>query len=327
MADVHTDDPLVTRDEITAARRRIDGRVLRTPLVPLGDSGVVVKAESLQRTGAFKLRGALNAMLQLDDQQRARGVVAHSSGNHAVAVACAGRMLGIPTVVVMPDDAPRVKADAARSFGAEIVVVGPASSERAARAREIAADRGLAPVEPYDSRDVVAATGTIALEILEDLPGAREIYVPVSGGGLIAGIARAAHLIDPTVRVVGVEPEVAADALASLRAGQQVTLPADQMARTSADGLRVQRVGDIPWRHLQRHVDEIVTVSEAEITATIGRLATQARLVAEPSGATAVAAALAAVQDRGPGHPVVALLSGGNIEPITLRDVVDALRP
>lgn len=317
--------PLVTLDQVRAAHELIRDRVLRTPLVAMSAAGVWLKAESLQSSGSFKLRGALHSILLLAEAERRRGVVAHSSGNHAVAVAMAGRLLDVPVTVVVPDDAPTVKVERTRAAGAEVVVVGPASAERAARAAELARERGLAPVEPYDSDAVIAATGTISVEILEDLAissGSEplELYVPVSGGGLIAGVAAAAKALDPTVRVIGVEPEIAADALASRRAGHQVSLPAEQMAATMADGLRVQRVGDRPWPHLQAFVDEIVTVSEEEIAAAVAAVADQARLVAEPSGAVPVAAALAgrASLARQPDRRV-AVLTGGNVDPAFYR--------
>lgn len=296
---------------------------MRTPIVPVGPHGVRVKAESLQVTGAFKIRGAINAVLQLTDDERRRGIVAHSSGNHAVAVACAGALFGLPTTVVMPHDAPQVKQAGVRSFGAEMVLVGSASDERVAAARQIVHEKGSVLVEPYDSRSVVAATATITVEILADHALTREIYVPISGGGLAAGVARAAALLDPEVRVIGVEPELAADALASRRAGHQVALPAADMARTAADGLRVQRVGDIPWPYIEAFVDEIVTVSEAEIREAMRVVAGRARLVSEPSGAVPVAAALVGRGGRGvPGAQRVAILSGGNVDPAFLADVL-----
>lgn len=320
---------LVDLDEIRAARARIAPWVVRTPLVGMTGSGVVLKAESLQPSGSFKLRGAFNSLLLLDDAQRARGVVAHSSGNHAVAVAMAGAALGVPATVVMPADAPAVKRHATEAAGAEVVVVGPASSERAERAAALAAERGLALVEPYDSDAVLAATATIALEVLEDLPGAGdeppELYVPISGGGLAGGVAAGAKLTDRRVRVVGVEPEVAADALASRRAGERVALPADQMARTIADGLRVQQVGERPWPHLEAFVDDIVTVTEDEIRAAMRAVAVEARLVAEPSGAVPVAAAMAGhgSDGRSPGRRV-AVLTGGNVDLPFLAEVLAA---
>jgi threonine dehydratase len=313
------DQELVGLAEIRAAAERIHGRVTRTPIVPMPSAGVLLKAESLQPSGAFKLRGAFNTLLQLTDAERARGVVAHSSGNHAVAVAMAAGALGIPATIVMPADAPQVKLAWTRALGARVEVVGPASSERSARAAALAESGGLAMIDPYDSRTVIAATGTISLEILEDLAGSSEpieLYVPVSGGGLIAGVATAAKSLDPTCRVIGVEPELAADALASRRAGERTRLPAEDMARTLADGLRVQVVGALPWPHIETYVDEFVTVSEAEILAAMARIAFEARLVAEPSGAVPVAAALAG--RGGSGHARarrVAILSGGNVDP------------
>jgi threonine dehydratase len=320
---------LVTLGEIRAAAARLRGHVLRTPLVPLYGTDVLLKAENLQPSGAFKLRGAFNTLLQLPAAARARGVVAHSSGNHAIAVAMAAAALGIPATIVMPVDAPAVKLMRTRALGARVEVVGPASSERAARALELHETEGLAMVEPYDSPTVIAATGTLSLEILEDLAGADaagtpiELYAPVSGGGLIAGAAAAVKLLDPAVRVIGVEPELAADALASRRAGARTALPAEDMARTLADGLRVQMIGALPWPHIEAYVDEIVTVSEAEILTTMRCIALEARLVAEPSGAVAVAAALAG--RGGSGRTAarrVAVLSGGNVDPELLLRVL-----
>jgi threonine dehydratase len=321
------DDP-VDLAEIRAAHDRIRSYVLCTPLVEVGPGGVLVKAESLQVTGAFKLRGALNAVLQLSAEQRRNGIVAHSSGNHAVAVACAGALLDVPTTVVMPRDAPMVKQQGARSFGAKVVLVGSASDERIAAARQIVHERGSTMVEPYDNRTVVAATATITVEILAERPDIREIYVPISGGGLAAGVALGAALIDPDVRIIGVEPELAADALASRLAGRQVSLPAADMARTAADGLRVQRVGDVPWPYIEAYVDDIVTVTEVEISEAMCDVAARARLVCEPSGAVPVAAARAGRGGSGaPAGQRVAILSGGNVDPGALVDVLSSQGP
>jgi threo-3-hydroxy-L-aspartate ammonia-lyase len=312
---------LVRLEDVRAAHARIAPYVMRSPLVPMTPSGVWLKAESLQPTGAFKLRGAFNCMLQLSADQRACGVVAHSSGNHAIAVAHAGAVLGIRTVIVMPHDAPVVKIDRTRALGAEVVLVGGASSERVARADELVSEHGYRLIEPYNSLDVMAATGTITVELLEQAAdqGVRvaEIYVPISGGGLAGGVAVAAKRLDASIRVVGVEPEVAADALASRRAGHVVTLPPDQMALTIADGLRVQQVGSLTWPHIEAFVDDIVTVSEDEIRSAMRRIALESRLVAEPSGATPVAAALAG--RNGAAEPVptdrrMAILCGGNVD-------------
>lgn len=322
---------LVSLDEVREAHRRIEPFVARTPLVPLAgaqpDGGLLLKAESLQPSGAFKLRGAFNTLLGLGVDERDRGVVAHSSGNHAVAVAHAGSVLGVRTVVVMPHDAPRSKLERTRSLGAEVVLVGSGSNERVAKADELAAEHGLSLVEPYNSTAIIAATGTISIELIEDHPdgpgGVAEIYVPVSGGGLAAGVAAAAKQLDPGIRVVGVEPEVAADARASWEAGHVVELSAEQMARTAADGLRVQKVGSIPWPHLREFLDDVVTVSEAEIRAAMRAVATRARLVAEPSGATSVAAAM--VGRGGGGEPPqrrVAVVTGGNVDLAVLAEVL-----
>jgi threo-3-hydroxy-L-aspartate ammonia-lyase len=322
---------LVSLDEVRDAHRRIQPHVVRTPLVPLGaaspGSGLLLKAENLQPSGAFKLRGAFNTLLQMSDDEQRRGVVAHSSGNHAVAVAYAGAVLGISTVIVMPHDAPTSKLERTRTLGAEVVLVGSGSNERVAKADELVASKGYRLVEPYNSPLIIAATGTIAIETIEDHPdgsgGVAEIYVPVSGGGLAAGVAAAAKQLDPGVRVVGVEPEVAADAFASWQAGRIVELPAEQMARTAADGLRVQKVGSLTWPHLQAFVDEIVTVTEAEIRHAVRTVAVDARLVAEPSGATSVAAALEGRGGTGaPPQRRVAVLTGGNIDLSVLTEAL-----
>lgn len=279
-----------------------------------------LKPESLQVTGAFKLRGAFNKLLSLTDAERARGVVAHSSGNHAQAVAYAARSLGIPAVVVMPQGAPRIKIDLTRSYGAEVVLVGNASEERARKSAELARERGLTPVPPYDDLNVIAGAGTIGLEILADLPQVGTVLVPVSGGGLISGVAAAIKRQNPAVQVIGVEPEAAADARASLRAGQRVTFSAEQVAQTLADGLRVQQVGELTWPHIQAFVDDILTVSEDEIREAVRDTTLKAHLTTEPSGAVTIAAAQRELGNlKG---PVVAVLSGGNIDPALLRDIL-----
>lgn len=279
-----------------------------------------MKPESLQVTGAFKLRGAFNKLLSLTDAERARGVVAHSSGNHAQAVAYAARSLGIPAVVVMPRGAPSIKIELTQSYGAEVVLVGNASEERARKSAELARERGLTPVPPYDDLNVIAGAGTIGLEILADLPQVGTVLVPVSGGGLISGVAAAIKRQNPAVQVIGVEPEAAADARASLRAGQRVTFSAEQVAQTLADGLRVQQVGELTWPHIQAFVDDILTVSEDEIREAVRDTTLKAHLTTEPSGAVTIAAAQRELGNlKG---PVVAVLSGGNIDPALLRDIL-----
>jgi threonine dehydratase len=317
---------MIGLDDIAAARGRLRGVALRTPLVPCpgGTTNRVLyfKPESLQPTGAFKLRGAYNRISVLSEEERARGVVAHSSGNHAQAVAYAARALNTRAVIVMPRGAPRVKLDATAALGAEIVLVGPDSAERSRRAEELAAEHGYVPVPPYDDEVLMAGQGTIGAEILEDLPEVESVLVPVSGGGLIGGISAAIKLSRPEVRVIGVEPELAADARASLESGELVEFAADQVSRTVADGLRVQRLGDAPFEHVRAFVDDIVTVTEEEILEAMRRLALRVRLVAEPSGAVTFAAHLFHGEELPPSRVTVAVLSGGNVEPKLLAEVL-----
>jgi threonine dehydratase len=304
---------------------------LRTPLVPCPggtrDRTLYFKPENLQPTGAFKLRGAYNKISALSDEERARGVVAHSSGNHAQAVAYAARALGMRAVIVMPWGAPRVKLDATAALGAEVVLVGPDSAERSRRAEELAAEHGYVPVPPYDDEVLMAGQGTVGAEILEDLPDVETVLVPVSGGGLIGGISAAVKLSRPGVRVIGVEPELAADARASLRSGTLVEFPADRVSRTVADGLRVQRLGDAPFEHVRAFVDDIVTVTEEEILDAMRRLALRVRLVAEPSGAVTFAAHLFHGEELPSSRLAVAVISGGNVEPDLLAKVLSGSQP
>lgn len=321
-------ESLVTIEDISAAAERISGRVVRTPLVPFAcsdhDRQLWLKPESLQPTGAFKLRGAFNAILQRLDDARASGVVTHSSGNHARAVAWVARELGIRAVIVMPDAAPAVKVDGVRGLGAEVVIVTPA--ERDVRALELAERHGHVLIPPYDDADVVAGQGTVGLEIAADRPDVATVLVPVSGGGLIAGVATAIKARSPRTRVVGVEPELAGDAAESLRRGERISWTTEQTYRTIADGLRTTSVGEIPWQQIRRYVDDIVTVSEEEIRDAVRRLAVDARLVAEPSGAVPVAAHLHHAEELHLRGPVVAVVSGGNIAPEVLAQLLAANR-
>jgi threonine dehydratase len=302
---------LLSLKEIEAAAVRIAPYVNRTPLVAMTPTGLKLKAESLHPIGAFKLRGAFNALLSLSPAERARGVVAHSSGNHAQAVAYAGNRLGVAAVVVMPGSAPRVKLESTRSWGAEIVLVDLAGKERVTTCAELARSRGLSIIEPFDSLAIMAGTGTIGLEILAQYEGVRHIFVPVSGGGLIGGLSAAVALSNPNVHVIGVEPELAADARDSFRAGRILRVEPELTQRTIADGLRVPQVGDKPFAHIRAFVRDIVTVSEAEIRDGMRRIAREARLIAEPSGAVAIAGALKSGLDP---STTVAVLSGGNVD-------------
>ena len=317
---------MITLDDVRLAQRRVGGVALRTPLIPCprGDEDRVLffKAENLQPTGAFKLRGAYNKISSLSPEERRRGVVAHSSGNHAQAVAYAAGALGVRAVIVMPRGAPQVKTDATAAFGAEILFVGDDSAERVLRTEELAAEHGYVPVPPYDDETLIAGQGTVGLEILEDLPDVEAVLVPVSGGGLISGVAAALKSNRPKVRVIGVEPALAADARASLRSGELIELPAEQVGRTIADGLRVRKLGDAPFEHVRAFVDDIVAVSEEEIIEAMRRLVLRVRLVAEPSGAVPFAAYLFHRDELPDSRLNVAVVSGGNVEPHLLASVL-----
>ena len=310
---------------------------MRTPLVPFPGTNVLVKPESLQPTGAFKLRGAYATISALSPEDRQRGVVAHSSGNHGYAVAYAAARLGVKAVIVVPENAPPVKTDAIAACGAELVRVEPTMAARLAASAEIARSRGYAEIPPFEDPRVIAGQGTIGLEIAEDFAVRAEapaaVLVPVSGGGLISGIAVAIRALLPGTQVIGVEPELAADARDSLRRGTPVAWPAADVARTAADALRVEKVGDLTFAHIRELVSDIVTVTEEEMLTAIRRLALEARLVAEPGGAVAVAAALARQEHASVtsttsaggtagDRPVVAILSGGNVAPGLLASVL-----
>jgi threonine dehydratase len=302
---------------------------VRTPLVPFPgvDPLLLVKPESLQPTGAFKLRGAYAAISGLPADVRARGVVAHSSGNHAQAVAYAAAVLGVPATVVVPDNAPPVKLDPVRRLGARIVITRPSLPARVAATEELVRRHGYALIPPFDDRAVIAGQGTVGLEIAADCPDAGLVVVPVGGGGLISGIAAAVRALCPGARVIGVEPELAADARDSLRSGQRVAWPAQDTQRTIADALRVEQIGALPLQHMLSQVDDIVTVTEDEIREAVRRIAAQAHLVAEPGGAVAVAACLLREHDLPPARPRVAVLSGGNIDPALLAGILGGGRP
>ncbi|MEU9133581.1 threonine/serine dehydratase [Kitasatospora sp. NPDC048540] len=317
--------PLVGLEELRAAQQRIAGVAVRTPLLPCpwaaeGTRALWLKPESLQPTGAFKIRGAYNRLAALSEAERARGVVAQSSGNHAQAVAYAARILGIKAVIVMPDTSPAVKVDNTRSFGAEVVLVPP--GERDTLPAELVERHGYVWVPPYDDPYIIAGQGTVGLEIAEDAPDELDtVLVPVSGGGLISGTAAALKLACPGVRVIGVEPELAADAQQSLRTGRHAVWPVADTYRTLADGLRTPSVGVLPFEHLQAYVDDIVTVTEDEIRATVALLARRGRLVAEPSGAVAPAAYFHRAGEL-EGRVFAAVVSGGNLDPALLSELL-----
>jgi threonine dehydratase len=320
---------MVTLKDIQDARALLRGIAVRTPLVDcrLPHDGEVifkVKPENLQPIGSFKLRGAYNKISSLTPEQRRRGVVAHSSGNHAQGVAYAARALGVKATIVMPRTAPKVKLEATRQLGAEIVLVGPASEERIRKAEELEQELGFVPVPPYNDEKIIAGQGSIGLEILEDCPQVAAVLVPIGGGGLISGIAAAIKESRPDVRIVGVEPEFAADAQASLRTGKIQSVTGEEALRTLADGLRSQSIGPLNFEHIRKYVDAILTVSEDEIKRAMRHLLFSARLLAEPSGAVTTAAAMFHAGEIGASGTTVAVVTGGNVEPQLFADVLMA---
>jgi threonine dehydratase len=318
---------MVTLDDIRAAQTLLNGIAVRTPLLEWTATSdrrkLYLKLENLQPIGAFKLRGAYNKVASLTDEERRRGVISYSSGNHAQGVAYAARALGVKAIIVMPGNAPKNKLEATAALGAEIVTVGPSSEERRLRAEELAAEHGYAIVPPYNDEKIIAGQGTVGLEILEDLPNVETVLVPVGGGGLISGVSAAIKLSNPKVKVIGVEPELAADAQASLRAGRIVSFPAAQVSQTLADGLRTQSIGAINFEHIRAYVDDIVSVTESEIREAMRSLSTNARTVAEPSGAVAPAAFLFHAGPLPKTNINVAVISGGNIDPKLLAELCD----
>ncbi|GAA4692214.1 threonine ammonia-lyase [Phytohabitans rumicis] len=306
---------LISIEDVRAAARSIAGVTLRTPLLPCRwDDQLLLKPESLQPVGSFKLRGATNAVARLSAEQRARGVITHSSGNHGQALAYAARKAGAPCTVVIPDVAPTVKIEQVRALGAEVVLVPPA--DRLTVAQQRAAEGGLTLIPPYDHRDVIAGQGTAGLEIVEDLPDVDVVLVPVGGGGLASGVATAVTALSERAVVIGVEPELAADAQESLAAGRLVTWPEERSYRTIADGVRVN-LSELTLAHLRARLDRVVTVSEDEIRAAMARIVRESRLVVEPSGAVAAAARLFHREEL-PAGRTVAVISGGNVDPALL---------
>jgi threonine dehydratase len=320
---------LITLDELRAAQERLRGVAFHTPLVRMEAPETAarqlwIKAEGLQPIGSFKLRGAYNKVASLSAEKRARGVITYSSGNHGQGVAYAARALCTKAVVVMPANAPETKKRATAALGAELVFVGPASFERREKAEELAAAFGYVVIPPYDDPAIISGQGTCGLEILEDLPDVEVVLVPVGGGGLLSGVAAAIKSTRPEVKIIGVEPELASDAAQSFKSGSLVVMTGEQTARTLADGLRTQSVGVLNFEHIKAYVDDIVTVSEAQIEEGMRRTVFGARLVPEPSGAVAVAAALFCNSGLPPAHKVVAVMSGGNVEPAALVSILQA---
>ena len=323
---------LVGLVEIWAAAARIKGIAARTPLVKapfpgLSDRGqpreIWLKAESLQPIGAFKIRGAANKILQLTREEIARGVITYSSGNHAQGVAYAAREVGANAVIVMPSNAPAIKRAATLALGAEVVDVGLASSERQSMADKLVREHGYVVIPPYDDEQIIAGQGTCGLEIVEDMPDVDLVVCPISGGGLLGGISTAVKRLRPQARVIGVEPELAADANESFRKGEVVTWAAELTSRTLADGLRTQSVGERNFAQIRAFVDGMLTVTEEEIREAMRAIVAATRLVPEPSGAVAAAALLFHGRELPEYRKAVAVLSGGNVDPVLLGGILE----
>ena len=310
---------LVTLADIESAAARIRPAARVTPMLevpwPLANGGgrLLLKCENLQPMGAFKIRGAYNMLAQLPRDTLMRGVITYSSGNHGQAVALAAQQLGAPAVIVMPTTAPNVKVEGARAYGAEVTFAGTTSLDRKQRAEELARERNLTIVPPFDHAMIIAGQGTVGLEILDQCPDVGTVLVEVGGGGLSSGVSAAIKQRAPHVRVVGVEPEGAPKMKRSLEAGQVVTL---DKTGSIADGLLTIRPGDLTFEHVRAFIDEVVTVPDDEMVRAIAWLFRHARLVVEPSGSVTVAALMRKLGNvdsaRG---PVVAIVSGGNVEP------------
>jgi len=317
--------PTPSLESIQSARARIAGRLHLTPVLSsrtiagrAGTTDFLLKCESLQKTGSFKVRGALNAVAQLSDAARARGVVTVSAGNHAQALAWAAAASGVRCTVVMPAKASESKATAAAGYGAEVIRHGTAA-EAFAKADELASEQGFTMVHPFDDPQIQAGTGTIGLEILEQVPDVDLVVVPIGGGGLIAGIAAAIRAANPRVRVVGVEPEGAAAMRASLDAGHPVRLSS---INTIADGLAAPFAGELTYPAVRDLVDDVVLVNDREIGEAMSLILTRCKLLAEPAGAAATAALLAHKVLQAQGKRVVAILSGGNVDIDRVKELV-----
>ena len=315
----------LTIDAVHAAARRLLGRIHRTPVVvsqsfdDASGYSVFFKCEGLQRAGAFKIRGALNKLLTLSPEERARGVVAYSSGNHAQGVALAARMTGTTAVICMPKDAPPLKLEATRHYGAEVVFYDRLRDDRAAAAQRIVEETGRVLVPPYDDYEIMAGQGTAALELFREVPSLDALVTPVGGGGLMAGCSTVARSLFPGIAVFGVEADTANDVYLSLRKGERVTIPPPP---TIADGIRVTSPGALTFPILQKNLTDVCLVTDPEIIATVRFLALRGRLVVEPTGAVGAAAVLHGRLPLGRGARVGVVLSGGNIDPTLLSEIL-----
>ena len=310
----------VTYADVAAAAKRIEGAAHRTPVLTsatadeLTGAKIFFKPENLQRMGAFKFRGAYNAIAKLDADARKRGVLAFSSGNHAQAMALAGRLLGVAATIVMPSDAPAIKLAATRGYGAEVINYDRMTEDREALAKKIAAERRLTLIPPYDHVDVIAGQGTAAKELIEDAGPLDYLFVCVGGGGLISGCALAADELSPGCKVIGVEPEAGNDVQQSFRTGKIVTIPVPQ---TIADGAQTTRAGQLTFPIIRALVSDILTVSDAQLIAAMKFFVARMKIVVEPTGCLAAAAVFSKQRDL-TGKRVGVILSGGNVDPAAL---------
>lgn len=310
-------------EQFQAAKKRVDEVIIPTPLIYSEafsrecTNEVYIKPENLQRTGAFKLRGAYNKIVKMDDEAKKKGLIASSAGNHAQGVAYAAKHLGVQATIVMPEHTPLIKVEATKSHGANVVLAGEVYDDSYNKACELQKEHGYTFVHPFDDEDVIEGQGTIALEILEELPDADIILVPVGGGGLISGIACAAKQINPNIKVIGVEPEGAASALAAINEDHVVTL---KDAMTIADGTAVKRIGEKTFNYIKEYVDGIITVSDYELVDAFLILVEKHKLVAENSGILSLAA-LKKLNEKN--KKVVSLISGGNIDVMAISSMIN----
>jgi len=317
----------LTLDDVHAAARRLLGRVVRTPVITSqawdDASGyrVFFKCENLQRAGSFKIRGALNKLLTLTPEELRRGVVAFSSGNHAQGVALAAKMVGTSALVCMPRDAPLLKVQATRGYGAEVVFYDRLTEDREALARRLAAETGRVLVPPFDDYAIMAGQGTAALELLQDVPSLDALVAPVGGGGLMAGCSTVARTLFPGMAIIGVEAETAQDTYLSLQKGERVHIPPPT---TIADGIRTTAPGELTFPILKENLTDVALVSDDEIRAAVRFLVLRARVVVEPTGAVAAAAVLAGRLPVERGARVGVILSGGNVDPDVLIEILQS---
>lgn len=315
----------ITFDDVQSAAQRLAGVAHRTPIATsrtLNErvgAEVFAKCENLQRAGAFKFRGAYNAISRLSDEQRARGVVTFSSGNHAQAVALVGKLLKTPTVIVMPHDAPAVKLAATRGYGAEVVLYDRVEQKREAIARRLGEERGLTLIPPFDHPHIIAGQGTAALELLADAPDLDVLIVPIGGGGLIGGCCVAAHTLNPAIRIYGVEPDTANDTYLSLQAGEIVSTP---QSHSIADGLLPTAPGQLTFPIMQRHLEGVILLTDDEMAEATRFLLMRMKLLVEPSGAAPIAALLRGKVPAAAGRKIGVVLSGGNVDGEKLAGIV-----